>query len=105
MMVKTEQKGKLIKVNFDDILFIEGAGNYVKICLKSQEKIMTLLTFKALEDMLPQEQFIRVNKSYIVPIQLITGIEGNFVKLGDLNVPIGITYKDSVTQLFVEKVA
>ena len=105
IMVKTEQKGKQIKVNFKDILFIEGAGNYVKICLESQEKIMTLLTFKALEDMLPQEQFIRVNKSYIVPVQLITGIKGNVVKLGDLNVPIGGTYKDSVSKLFVEKLA
>jgi DNA-binding LytR/AlgR family response regulator len=105
MMVKTEQKGKLIKVNFEDILFIEGAGNYVKICLESQEKIMTLLTFKALEDMLPQEKFMRVNKSYIVPIQLITGVEGNMVKLGDLSVPIGGTYKDSVSKLFVEKLA
>jgi two-component system, LytTR family, response regulator len=105
MMVKTEQKGKLIKVNFDEILFIEGAGNYVKICLNNQEKIMTLLTFKALEDMLPQEQFIRVNKSYIVALQLITGIEGNIVRLGDLIVPIGGTYKETVTKLFVEKVA
>jgi two-component system, LytTR family, response regulator len=105
MMVKTDQKGKQIKVNFDNILFIEGAGNYVKICLESQEKIMTLLTFKALEDILPQEKFIRVNKSYIVPIQLITGVEGNMVKLGDLSVPIGGTYKDSVSKLFVEKLA
>jgi two-component system, LytTR family, response regulator len=105
IMVKTEQKGKLIKVNFDDILFIEGAGNYVKIWLNNQDKIMTLLTFKALEELLPKEQFIRVNKSYIVAFQLITGIEGNIVRLGDLTVPIGATYKETVTKLFVEKVA
>ena len=105
IMVKTEQKGKLIKVNFNDILFIEGAGNYVKIGLNNQDKIMTLLTFKALEELLPKEQFIRVNKSYIVALQLITGIEGNIVRLGDLTVPIGGTYKNNVTQLFVEKVA
>ena len=105
MMVKTEQKGKLIKVNFNEILFIEGDGNYVKIWLNNQDKIMTLLTFKVLEELLPKEQFIRVNKSYIVALQLITGIEGNIVKLGDLTVPIGGTYKETVTKLFVEKVA
>lgn len=105
MMVKTEQKGKLIKVNFNDILCIEGAGNYVKIGLNNQDKIMTLLTFKALEELLPKERFIRVNKSYIVALQWITGIEGNILRLGDLTVPIGGTYKEIVTKLFVEKVA
>lgn len=105
MMIKTEQKGKLIKVNFKEILFIEGEGNYVKIWLNNQDKIMTLLTFKALEELLPKEQFIRVNKSYIVALQLITGIEGNILRLGDLTVPIGGTYKETVTKLFLNKVA
>jgi two-component system, LytTR family, response regulator len=105
MMVKTERKGKLIKVKFNDIVCIEGDGNYVKIWLSKEDKIMALLTFKSLEEILPREQFIRVNKSYIVALQLITGIEGNIVQLGDLTVPIGGTYKDNVTKLFVEKVA
>jgi two-component system, LytTR family, response regulator len=104
MMVKTEQKGKLIKVNFNDILCIEGEGNYVKIWLSKEEKIMTLLTFKALEESLPKEQFIRVSKSYIVALQFITGIEGNMVKLGDLTVQIGGTYKDTVTEHFSNRV-
>ncbi len=99
------EKGKLIKVNFDNILFIEGAGNYVKIWLNNQDKIMTLLTFKALEELLPKEHFIRVNKSYIVAFQLITGIEGNMVRLGDLTFTIGGTYNETVTKLFVEKVS
>jgi len=63
MTVKNEQKGKLITVNFNEILFIEGDGNYVKIWLNNQGKIMTLFTFKALKEILPKEQFIRVNKS------------------------------------------
>jgi two-component system, LytTR family, response regulator len=105
MMVKTERKGKLIKVKFNDIVCIEGEGNYVKIWLSKEEKIMALLTFKYLEEILPKEQFIRVNKSYIVALHLITGIEGNIVQLGDLTVPVGGTYKDNVTKLFVEKVA
>ncbi len=105
MMVKTEQKGKLIKVNFNEILCIEGEGNYVKIWLNKEEKIMALLTFKALEEILPKKQFIRVHKSYIIPVQLITGIEGSSVKLGDLTVPIGGTYKENVTQIFLGKVA
>ena len=104
MMVRTEQKGKLTKVNYDDILFIEGASNYVNICLTNQEQILTLLTFKALENMLPKEQFMRVNKSYVIALQFVSGIEGNIVRLGDLQVPIGGTYKNTVTKHFANKV-
>ena len=55
MMVLTEQNRKPIKVNFNEILFIEGDGDHVKIWLNNQDKIMTLLTFKALEEILPEE--------------------------------------------------
>ena len=65
--------------------------------------IMALLAFKTLEEILPKEQFIRENKSHIVALQSISGIEGNIVQLGDLTVPIGGTYRDNVTMLFVEK--
>ncbi len=105
MMVKTEQKGKLIKVKFNEILFIEGDGNYVKIWLNNQDKIIALLTFKALEEILPKDQFIRVNKSYIISFSNILGIEGNELILDGLTIPIGGTYKDNVNYLFLNKVA
>jgi two-component system, LytTR family, response regulator len=105
IFVKTGQKGLKVKVNFEDILFIEGMKNYIGINTKDGEKIMTLINMKDFEEALPKDDFVRVHKSYLISIDSITAIEGNNAILGDLTVPIGGTYKETVTKLFVEKVA
>ncbi|MET3129622.1 DNA-binding LytR/AlgR family response regulator [Arcicella rosea] len=103
IFVKTEHKGKYIKIKFEDILMIEGSGNYVTIYTIQQEKIVVLLTFKYLEDHLPKTQFIRTHKSYIVALQAISGLDGNTVILGDLSVPIGVTYRENILNHFSGK--
>lgn len=103
IFVKTEHKGKYIKIKFEDILMIEGSGNYVTIYTLQQEKIIVLLTFKYLEDHLPQTQFIRTHKSYIVAFKAISGLDGNTVILGDLSVPIGVTYRENILNHFSGK--
>jgi two-component system, LytTR family, response regulator len=105
IFVKTGQKGLKVKVNFEDILFIEGMKNYIGINTKDGEKIMTLINMKDFEEALPKDDFVRVHKSYLISIDSITAIEGNNAILGGLTVPIGRTYKETVTKLFVEKVA
>lgn len=100
IFVKTEHKGKYIKIKFEDILMIEGSGNYVTIYTIQQEKIVVLMTFKYLEDHLPKTQFIRTHKSYIVALQAISGLDGNTVILGDLSVPIGVTYRENILNHF-----
>lgn len=99
--VKTEQKGKLIKVNFVDIDYVEGMKNYVGIYQKG-ERILALMNMKYLEEILPENLFIRVHNSYIVSINNITMIEGNQVRLKNISekIPIGVTYKTS----FIERI-
>lgn len=100
IFIKTGQKGLRVKVNFEDILFIEGMKNYIGINTKGGEKIMTLMNMKDFEETLPKDDFMRVHKSYLIATDSITAIEGNNAILGNLTVPIGITYKDSVQDIF-----
>jgi len=90
LFVKTEYR--LEKVDFKDILFIEGMRDYRRIHL-SEERIMTLQTFKDLEQQLPTNSFCRVHKSYIVSIEKIESIERNRIKIQNKIIPVSETFK------------
>ncbi|HYH15005.1 MAG TPA: LytTR family DNA-binding domain-containing protein, partial [Flavisolibacter sp.] len=94
IFVKTELKGKLLKINLDDIDYIEGMKNYVAI-YRGGQKTMVLTSMKELEERLPQKQFMRVHKSFIIPLAKITGIEGNLLRIKDVaaDIQIGENYK------------
>jgi len=86
---------KLVKVLFNDILFIEALQNYVVV--HSQErKLITYLTFKSVEEYLPSSQFIKVHKSFIVSATKIDSIEGNDIRIGQHYIPISRNLKDEV---------
>lgn len=80
------------KINFDEILFVEGMKDYLRIWT-TREKVMTLLSFKKLQDALPQKGFIRIHKSYLISIDKIEKIERNHVKIGGQSLPIGDSYR------------
>lgn len=94
IFVKTESKGKMTKINFSDILYVEGQKNYVSINT-SQESITTLLNIKDLEERLPPRQFMRVHKSYIISLDKIGAIDGNQILFKNMKayVPLGETYR------------
>ena len=84
-----------VRVNFDDILFISGMKDYVRIHLASGGRpVIALSTMKAIEDKLPQNQFCRVHRSYIVAISKIESIEHNRIKIGEELIPISENYLD-----------
>ena len=90
----------LLKIEFNDIKWIEGLKDYVKVNLKSTSKpVITRMSMKALEDELPASKFIRIHKSYIVSIAAITSIRKNAVSIGATELPVGDNYKDAVNQL------
>jgi len=90
----------LVKVEFADILWIEGLKDYVKINLKSSSKpIITRMSMKALEDQLPASRFMRIHKSYIVSISSITSVRKSSVFIGAMELPVGDSYKDSINHL------
>ena len=90
----------LVKVIFNDIIRIEGSGDYVKIHLKSTPKPLLVRTSaKTLESELPADRFIRIHKSYIVAIAGITAVRKNSIFIGELELPVGETYRDALRQL------
>jgi DNA-binding LytR/AlgR family response regulator len=86
---------KIYRLKLNDILYIEGLKEYVSYFTASQ-RIIALESLKNLEKKLPPEQFIRIHKSYIVPINKIRSVEGNQVEIGDKKIPIGRSYKEEV---------
>ncbi len=104
IFVKTESKGKLLKINLDEIDYIEGMKNYVAIH-RGNQKTLVYTSMKDLEEQLPSRKFIRVQKSFIIPVARITGIEGNMVRLKDVaqGILIGDNYRPALMELIKNK--
>lgn len=96
IFVKTENKGKMIKVGFDEVVYVEGLKNYVSIYTKD-DRIVTLLNIKDLEERFPSKLFIRVHKSYIVSVDKIKALDGNQILMKDMKayIPLGETYRSA----------
>ena len=94
IFVKTGVKGKLQRINFEDIDYIEAMKNYISFSSKGN-KILVYASMKEIEERLPKSRFIRVHKSFIISINKITGIEGNSILLKDVKaeIMIGENYK------------
>lgn len=88
---------KLVKVSFNDILFIEALQNYV-VVHTHEKKLITYLTFKSVEEYLPSAQFIKVHKSFIVSATKIDSIEGSDIRIGQHHIPISRNLKDEVME-------
>ncbi|NQX42193.1 DNA-binding response regulator, LytR/AlgR family [Pedobacter steynii] len=91
IFVKTEHK--IQKIQLDDILYIEGLKDYISIYTKA-ERIITLQNMKKMEETLPNAQFIRVHKSYIIALDKIESIERSRISIFGKVIPIGDTYRD-----------
>ena len=92
LFIKSEYK--IIRVRMTDITYIEGMREYVRIHLRNGKPIMSLLSMKSLEQRLPESDFMRVHRSYIVNLSQITTIERNRIIFNDVNIPISEQYKD-----------
>jgi DNA-binding LytR/AlgR family response regulator len=86
---------KLIKIFFEDILFVEALQNYVSIHTKTK-KYITYLTFKSIEEYLPSDRFIKTHKSFIISATKIDNIDGNDIRIGEHHIPISRSSKDEV---------
>ncbi len=90
---------KHYKINYDDLIFIEGQRSYVTFHTSSK-RITALASLKDLEEKLPENQFLRIHKSYIVSKKQIDALEGNQIEIGGKKIPIGKSYKADVVKLF-----
>lgn len=93
--VKAEYQN--VKIKYDDILYIEGLKDYVKIFLSSKNKpVLTLLSLKYLEEKLSASNFIRVHRSYIISLNKIDSYSKTFIFIGEHKIPIGELYIDKI---------
>lgn len=98
--VKTEFH--LEKINFSDILYIEGMGDYLMIHTTTR-KIMTLQNFKKAEETFPANNFCRVHKSFMVALDKIESIERNRLKIGNMHIPVSDSYKKDFYALIEQR--
>lgn len=83
-----------LKVNLNDILYIEGLKDYIKIHLAGKT-ILTLNSLKKFQEILPESRFVRVHRSFIVPLEKIDSIQRNRIVIGKSFIPVGENYKNS----------
>ena len=101
IIVKSEYK--LVRVDFDDILYVEGVKDYVKFYFSGNRKpMMTLMNMKTVEDSLPHYQFMRVHRSFIVNMDKINMIDRGRIVIGDVFIPVSESYKELV-QKYVDR--
>lgn len=89
---------KLHRIEFDDIMLIEGLDDYIRIHLKNKTVITARLSMKGILEKLPQSLFIRVHRSYIIPIKKVKTLYNKTIQIEDFVIPIGDTYKDEVNK-------
>lgn len=87
---------KLVRINLDDILFIEGLKDYVRIYTENGDKIMSLMNMKTLEDFLPKPEFLRSHRSYIVHMNKVKCLDRFRMNIGENYIPVSESYKDVI---------
>jgi DNA-binding LytR/AlgR family response regulator len=93
---------QMLKINISSILFIEGWDDYIKIYV-SDKPILTLMSLKSIMEQLPHQEFVRVHRSYIVPIKKIESVRNKVIKIASKEIPVGSTYAESLYHLMNKK--
>lgn len=96
IFIKANKKTNRVEIN--DILIIEGLGDYIKIHLREGRHLVTNLSMKKMEDLLPHNDFIRIHKSFIIRMDSIQTIEGNLVKVGQQKLPVGNNFRQTFNE-------
>ena len=96
LFVRSEYQ--LIKIAFNDILYIESLEDYLKIHLTAGRPVMTLMTMKAVLEKLPSSQFARIHRSYIVPLSKIKSVVNRKVNLGEVELPVSSSHLDFIRE-------
>ncbi|RAK62262.1 LytR/AlgR family response regulator transcription factor [Hymenobacter edaphi] len=97
MFVKNEHR--LQRVAFDDILYIEGMKDYLMIYTAESGKILTLQSFRRVEEVLPPQRFARIHKSFLVALNRIEHVERGKVQIAGRLLPVGDAYRESFMAL------
>jgi DNA-binding LytR/AlgR family response regulator len=89
----------LVKIPVVDILYVEGLADYIKVHVKEGKPVIARMTMKAILEKLPAE-FVRVHRSFIIPLNRIDGVRNKTIAMGDLKIPIGSSYREAFKKVY-----
>jgi DNA-binding LytR/AlgR family response regulator len=92
----------MVKVPFDEILYVEGLDNYIKIHFDNGKALLVRMSMKAIGEKLPPADFVRVHRSFIIPLSKVVSVRNKIISLNAKEIPIGTNYVDDVMKLFKE---
>ncbi|MNU55115.1 Sensory transduction protein LytR [compost metagenome] len=98
LMIRADYK--LHRIPYEDILYIEGLDDYIQIYQVNKPRIVARFSMKNIMEQLPDNLFIRVHRSFIVPLKRIDSVQYKSLQVGDMTIPIGETYKDEIQKHF-----
>lgn len=98
LMIRADYK--LHRIEFEDILLLEGLDDYIQIHLKNKTKIVARISMKNILAKLPETRFIRVHRSYIIPINKVKTIQNKVIQIDEFSIPIGETFRDEISKFF-----
>lgn len=101
IMIRADYKNN--KVYFKDILYIEGLDDYIQIFLEGKPKLVARMSMKNMSERLPDQLFLRIHRSYIVPIERITSYDSKTIYIENQSFPVGETYKNEVNVKLIKK--
>lgn len=90
----------LVKILFEEIIYIETFGDFIRIHQKNKKPVLTLMSLRKMEEKLPNNLFIRVHRSFIVSLTKIKSIRRSTITIEDQKIPIGSTYKGLIDKYF-----
>lgn len=90
---------KMIRVKYDDILFIESMKDYVKVVRTKEKPLLVKQSISSLENMLPLNHFVRIHRSFIVSLKKITAFTNHDIEIGGVEIPIGKLYSQHLDRL------
>jgi DNA-binding LytR/AlgR family response regulator len=90
----------LVKVILNEILYIEGLDDYLKIHLPGKKPVVTRMTMKSILEKLPEKDFVRVHRSFIVPLSRIDKVRNKVIFIGEKGIPVGTSYEKSFIEIY-----
>ncbi len=101
IFIKSEYQ--VIKINYDDIRYMESLDDYVKIYTTNSRPMLTLMTLKAITEKLPEDRFARIHRSYIISLDKIESVRNKRIKIGEIELPIGNSYSESINKILTKR--
>jgi two-component system LytT family response regulator len=90
----------LIKIAVKDIEYIESFDDFIKIHVSEKKTVITLMSLKAIQEMLPYELFMRIHRSYLIPLNQVRSVRHNRIMLQNIELPLGISYREEFMMWF-----